>query len=84
MSGDFVSRLPKIYGMYTGGFVFFVVALEIKRELVRGDLRDPRAAALPAIEPVYGLTEGVGPRVMARIAAAAAEACPALAEWGGP
>ena len=25
----FINNLPKIYGMYTGGFVFFVVALAI-------------------------------------------------------
>lgn len=56
------------------------------RQMVHPDrLLDPaQAAALPAIEPVYGLTEGVGPRVMARIAAAAAEKCPALAEWQDP
>jgi ATP-dependent DNA helicase RecG len=53
------------------------------RQMVHPDrLLDPaHAATLPAIEPVYGLTEGVGPRVMARIAAAAAEKCPALPEW---
>ncbi len=34
---------------------FFVVALEIKRELVRGELRDPRAAALPALAAVGGM-----------------------------
>lgn len=34
---------------------FFVVGLEIKRELVVGDLRDPRAAALPAIAAVGGM-----------------------------
>jgi NhaA family Na+:H+ antiporter len=34
---------------------FFVVALEIKRELVRGELRDPRAAALPAIAALGGM-----------------------------
>ena len=33
MSGDFVSRLPKIYGMYTGGFLAFVVALAIGEQL---------------------------------------------------
>jgi NhaA family Na+:H+ antiporter len=36
-------------------FFFFVVALEIKRELVRGELRDPRAAALPALAAVGGM-----------------------------
>ncbi len=34
---------------------FFVVALEIKREMVRGELRDPRAAALPALAAVGGM-----------------------------
>ena len=34
---------------------FFVVGLEIKRELVTGDLRDPRAAALPAIAALGGM-----------------------------
>jgi ATP-dependent DNA helicase RecG len=56
------------------------------RQMVHPDrLLDPaQAATLPTIEPVYGLTEGVGPRVMARIAAAAAEKCPALPEWQDP
>ncbi|KRE11197.1 ATP-dependent DNA helicase RecG [Bosea sp. Root381] len=53
------------------------------RQMVHPDrVLDPaQAATLPAIEPVYGMTEGVGPRVMTRIAAAAAEKCPDLAEW---
>jgi NhaA family Na+:H+ antiporter len=34
---------------------FLVVALEIKRELVVGDLRDPRVAALPAIAAAGGM-----------------------------
>jgi NhaA family Na+:H+ antiporter len=34
---------------------FFVVGLEIKRELVSGDLRDPRTAAMPAIAAVGGM-----------------------------
>ena len=34
---------------------FFVVGLEIKRELVIGDLRDPKAAALPAIAALGGM-----------------------------
>lgn len=34
---------------------FFVVGLEIKREVVRGELRDPRRAALPAIAAVGGM-----------------------------
>lgn len=34
---------------------FFVVGLEIKRELVAGELRDPRAAALPAVAALGGM-----------------------------
>jgi len=34
---------------------FFVVGLEIKRELVTGELRDPRVAALPALGAVGGM-----------------------------
>ena len=34
---------------------FFVVGLEIKRELVVGDLRDPRTAALPAMAAAGGM-----------------------------
>ncbi len=34
---------------------FFVVGMEIKRELVSGELRDPRAAALPAIAATGGV-----------------------------
>ncbi|MDW3176461.1 MAG: Na+/H+ antiporter NhaA [Acidimicrobiia bacterium] len=34
---------------------FFVVGLEIKRELTTGELRDPRAALLPAVAAVGGM-----------------------------
>lgn len=34
---------------------FFVVGLEIKRELVHGELRDPKKAALPAIGALGGM-----------------------------
>ncbi|MEY9487229.1 NhaA family Na+:H+ antiporter [Streptomyces calvus] len=48
---------------------FFVAGIELKRELVAGDLRDPRAAALPVVAAlcgmaapalVYTLTSGAG------------------------
>ncbi|MFD6323103.1 Na+/H+ antiporter NhaA [Streptomyces sp. NPDC058442] len=48
---------------------FFVAGAELKRELVAGDLRDPRAAALPVVAAlcgmavpalVYTLTSGIG------------------------
>ncbi|MBT8208108.1 MAG: Na+/H+ antiporter NhaA [Acidimicrobiia bacterium] len=34
---------------------FFIVGMEIKRELVKGELRDPRQAALPALAAVGGM-----------------------------
>ena len=37
------------------GLFFFVVGMEIKRELVVGELRDPRAAALPAMAALGGM-----------------------------
>ncbi|MCY3850388.1 MAG: Na+/H+ antiporter NhaA [Acidimicrobiaceae bacterium] len=39
---------------------FFVVGLEIKREFVVGTLRDPRAAALPAIAAIGGMVVPAG------------------------
>jgi ATP-dependent DNA helicase RecG len=53
------------------------------RQMVHPDrILDPKlAATLPSVEPVYGLTEGIGGRVMGRIAAGAAERCPELPEW---
>ncbi|MCV9935053.1 ATP-dependent DNA helicase RecG [Boseaceae bacterium BT-24-1] len=53
------------------------------RQMVHPDrILDPKlAATMPSVEPVYGLTEGIGGRVMARIATGAAERCPELPEW---
>src|SRR5919202_1751723 len=34
---------------------FFVVGLEIKRELVHGELRDPTAAAVPVVAAAGGM-----------------------------
>ncbi len=39
---------------------FFVVGLEIKYELVSGDLRDPRTAALPAVAALGGMVVPAG------------------------
>ncbi|PSC02433.1 ATP-dependent DNA helicase RecG [Alsobacter soli] len=40
--------------------------------------------SMPAFEPVYGLTAGLGPRVVAKAAAAALEDVPELPEWQDP
>ena len=57
---------------------FFVVGLEIKRELVSGELRDPRAAALPALAAVGGMV------VPALIYFAMNQGGPGADGWGIP
>ena len=57
---------------------FLVVGLEVKRELVRGDLRDPRKAALPALGAAGGMV------VPALIFLAANPGGPAARGWGIP
>lgn len=37
------------------GIFFFVIGLEVKRELVIGELRDPRSAALPIVAAIGGM-----------------------------
>ncbi|OEJ32596.1 Na+/H+ antiporter NhaA [Streptomyces subrutilus] len=39
---------------------FFVAGIELKRELVAGDLRDPKAAALPVIAALCGMVAPAG------------------------
>jgi NhaA family Na+:H+ antiporter len=41
-------------------FFFFVIALELKRELVLGELRNPRLAALPVAAALGGMVVPVG------------------------
>ncbi len=57
---------------------FFVVGLEIKRELATGDLRNPRVAALPALAAVGGMV------VPALIYVAFTAGSPAVDGWGIP
>ncbi len=57
---------------------FLVVGLEVKRELVTGDLRSPRAAALPGIAALGGMI------VPALIYAAFNAGEPGAAGWGIP
>lgn len=57
---------------------FFVVGLEIKYELVNGDLRDPRTAALPIVAAVGGML------VPAAIYAVVAGGGDAGSGWGIP
>jgi NhaA family Na+:H+ antiporter len=57
---------------------FFVVGLEVKRELVLGELRDPRRAALPVIAAVGGML------VPAAVYLALEAGTPAQRGWGIP
>jgi len=57
---------------------FFVVGLEIKRELVAGELREPRKAVLPAMAAVGGMV------VPAAIFLAMQWGRPGAAGWGVP
>lgn len=59
---------------------FFVVGLEIKRELVVGDLRDPKAAALPVVAAVGGM---VAPAVI-YLAVTAGLGSEAVGGWAIP
>jgi NhaA family Na+:H+ antiporter len=59
---------------------FFVVGLELKREFVAGDLRDPRRAALPILAAVGGM---VAPAVI-YVVVNATSADGALAGWAIP
>ncbi|PLX35311.1 MAG: ATP-dependent DNA helicase RecG [Hyphomicrobiales bacterium] len=47
-------------------------------------LDDEAFAALPPIEPVYPLTEGVSNKVLGKLIAAALTKCPELPEWQDP
>ena len=53
------------------------------RQMVHPDriLAAEEADTLPPVEPVYGLTEGLSARYVARIAAGALERLPSLPEW---
>ena len=57
---------------------FFVVGLEIKRELIHGELRDPKAAALPVICAVGGMV------VPAGLYLALTAGTSAVSGWGVP
>ncbi|MPZ59692.1 MAG: Na+/H+ antiporter NhaA [Propionibacteriales bacterium] len=57
---------------------FFLVGLEIKRELAVGELREPRAAALPVVAAVGGVV------VPAALYLGIAGGTPAASGWGIP
>lgn len=62
---------------------FFVVGLEIKRELAVGELRDPKAAALPAIAALGGMVLPAGIYLLFNLAILPGEGA-APGAWGIP
>ncbi|MEV8594666.1 Na+/H+ antiporter NhaA [Streptomyces sp. NPDC052012] len=58
---------------------FFVAGIELKRELVAGDLRDPRAAALPVVAALCGMA---APALVYTLTASAGGG--SLAGWAVP
>jgi ATP-dependent DNA helicase RecG len=56
------------------------------RQMVHPDriLDEQQLAAMPAVEPIYPLTEGLGARTVAKIARAALARLPAMPEWQDP
>ena len=57
---------------------FFMVGLEIKREIITGELSDPKAAALPVVAAVGGMLVPVG------LYLAVTAGKPAAVGWGIP
>ncbi|GIJ44376.1 Na(+)/H(+) antiporter NhaA [Virgisporangium aliadipatigenens] len=60
---------------------FFLAGLELKREFVAGDLRDPRRAALPVIAAVGGMAGPAGIYVAVHLARGSTDA---LVGWAVP
>lgn len=60
------------------GIFFFVVGLEVKRELVLGELRDPRRAALPIAAAIGGMVVPAGTYLLLQGSG------PARSGWGVP
>jgi NhaA family Na+:H+ antiporter len=54
-SFELVEDLGHLINDFLMAIFFFVVGMEIKREVVAGELRDPRAAALPAMAALGGM-----------------------------
>jgi NhaA family Na+:H+ antiporter len=78
--GDFVLVKPASHWINDGlmAIFFFVVGLEIKRELLSGELSSPRQAALPAAAALGGM---VVPAIVYSLFNAGG---PAQAGWGVP
>ena len=79
--GDLITISEPLEGWVNDGLMvifFFVVGLEIKSELVVGDLRDPRVAALPIIAALGGMV------VPAGIFLALNAGTDAVSGWGVP
>ncbi|MFI1021644.1 Na+/H+ antiporter NhaA [Streptomyces olivaceus] len=60
---------------------FFVAGIELKRELVAGDLKDPKAAALPVVAALCGMAV---PALVYTVTATATAGGGSLAGWAVP
>ena len=60
------------------GIFFFVIGLEIKREVIAGELSDPRRAALPIVAAIGGMAVPAGVYVVANLNGGA------IHGWGVP
>lgn len=86
----FNPREAQIRSMLPEGATRFVSGkLEVfdgLRQMVHPDriLDERQAEQQPPVEPVYPMTEGLGPRILARIAGAALARLPRLPEWQEP
>ncbi len=78
--GDFRLSESLVHWINDGlmAIFFFVVGLEIKQELVTGELRDPRRAALPAIAAVGGMVVPAAVFLLFNVGGAGADG------WGIP
>ena len=77
-------RLEKLLPVGTRRFVSGKIELwDGMRQMVHPDriLDEQGAANLPAVEAVYGLTEGLSSRMLAKFVGAALERVPVLPEW---
>jgi ATP-dependent DNA helicase RecG len=80
-------RLEKLLPVGAKRFVSGKIELwDGMRQMVHPDriLDEQAAANLPAVEAIYGLTEGLSSRMVAKFIGAALERVPPLAEWQDP
>jgi ATP-dependent DNA helicase RecG len=81
--GQIRSMLPEGATRYVSGRIELFDGL---RQMTHPDriLTAEQFAQLPETEPVYPMTEGIGPRLIQKVATAALDRLPAFPEWAEP